>query len=338
MKQAKQILIDEQTSPLFRIMSIFDDADPVKRKFRSASAGFHVGNGYIISVDHFLHSTIPLVPSAPEPFFQNEILPKLNRADANQLLQHYALDATTQRRYLNVTNEKTAQALARKLRAAKCDTRIETLYSKAVCKPFLIVQFKNNSFFNDATLTSQINPAYNFHEISINRYTFLLQLDLLKAFVEHDMAVYRLSKATESLMKGIPSIEVDYNTYDDDCSNLYCLQSSPSNSNLGHLLNRAQIEGILDHWAHMPDEIAGSYIFEGLRYLIRGYFRFGSSGAPYVKYDEATSGFKVIAIQSEAAPIQLTIKDDREGNYQYVNALASPLSLVSSDLPKLMNP
>ena len=79
-----------------------------------------------------------------------------------------------------------------------------------------------------------------------------------------------------------------------------------------------------------------NYIFEGLRYLIRGYFRFGSSGAPYVKYNDASKQFKVIAVQSEACPIQLTIKNDRKGNFQYVNALASPLSLVGDELRKLI--
>ena len=86
----------------------------------------------------------------------------------------------------------------------------------------------------------------------------------------------------------------------------------------------------------MPDEITGNFTFDGLRYLIRGYFRFGSSGAPYVKYDDSTKQFAVVAIQSEACPIQLTIKNDREGNFQYVNALATPLSLVGDELRKLI--
>ena len=71
---------------------------------------------------------------------------------------------------------------------------------------------------------------------------------------------------------------------------------------------------------------------DGLRYLIRGYFRFGSSGAPYVYYSEAEGQFKVNAIQSEASPIQLSINNNREGNYQYVNAIASPLKNIQGEL------
>ena len=338
MNQVKNSLIDEQSSPLFRIMSIYNDNDPIRRKFEGNVSAFHIGNGFILSVAHYLHMTLPLVSSAPDAFFQTDILPKLSKGEGNQLLQHFPLDTTTQKRYLNVANPKIAQSLASKLRAAKCDTRIETLYSKGVCKPFLIIQFKNNQFFNNSILTAQINPAHIFHEPQLNRYTFLLELELVKVFLENDITLYRLSNVTNDIITKLPAIQVDYNSYDDECTNLFCLQSSPSNSNLGRLLNCAQIEGVLDHWANMPDDIIGTYIFEGFRYLIRGYFRFGSSGAPYVKLNDGGTQFKVIAIQSEACPIQLTIKNDREGNFQYVNALASPLSLLSAELPKLINP
>ena len=335
MKQAKQSLIEEQTSPLFRIMSLYDDNDPAKRKFSGNVSAFHIGNGVVLSVAHYLHVT-ELVRSAPDNFFQHEIIPKLG-ADSNQVLQLYPLDATTQKRYLNVPDDKTAQELLAKFQHAKCDTRFQTLYSKGVCNPFLIVQFRNNSFFNDAKLTAQFNPNHVFHEPLLNRHTFLLQLEVLKEFTEHDITAYRLTNVSKDIIAALPAIQPDYNFYDDDSTNLYCLQSSPSNSNLGRLLNRATIEGILDHWAKQSDEISGGYIFEGVRYLVHGYFRFGSSGAPYVRYDDATKQFKVIAIQSEAAPIQLTIKNDQTGNFQYVNALASPLSLVSVDLPNLLN-
>lgn len=298
MNQAKQRLIDEQTSPLFRIMSVYNDSDSARRKFDGNISAFHIGNGYILSVAHYLHLRFPLVSSAHDSFFQNDILPKFNRGDANQLLQHFPLDAATQKRYLNVKDDKIVQNLAKKFQTSKCDTRVETLYSKGVCKPFLIVQFRNNQFFDNAIVTSQINPVHIFHEPQLNRYTFLLELKISKVFLEQDITVYRLTNVSDDIIRSLPSIEVDYSIYDDDSTNLFCLQSSPSNSNLGRLLNRAQIEGILDHWASMPDDIIGNYTFEGLRYLIRGYFRFGSSGAPYVKYDDANKQFKVIAIQS----------------------------------------
>jgi len=318
-------------------MSVYDDSDPAKRKFEGNISAFHVGKGYVLSVAHYLHLRFPLVRSTPDAFFQTEILSKFPKGETAQLARHFPLDPTTQRRYLQINDEKIAQNLIKKFQSNKCDTRVHTLYTQGVCKPFLIVQFRNNQFLNNPSLTSQINPAHIFHEPQLNRYTFLLELELVNEFIEHDMAIYRLTNVANSVIQAMPSIEIDYNSYDDESSNIFCLQSSPSNSNLGRLLNRAQIEGLLDHWANNVDEIGFNYVFDGFRYLIRGYFRFGSSGAPYVKYDEAKQQFRVIAIQSEACPIQLTIKNDREGNFQYVNAIASPLSLASTQLQQLLS-
>ncbi len=114
-------------------------------------------------------------------------------------------------------------------------------------------------------------------------------------------------------------------------ANYFCLQSAPVD-NLGRLLNEARIEGLLDHWSLFKDDIQGDYVFEGMRYLIEGYFRFGSSGAPYLKYDFTANNFKVNAIQSEACPIQLSINNDRKGNFQYVNAIASPVKNIENEL------
>ena len=100
---------------------------------------------------------------------------------------------------------------------------------------------------------------------------------------------------------------------------------------------QAQIEGYLDHHGTFMDRIGGNYTFEGLRYLIKGYFRFGSSGAPYVFYDQENKKFKVNAVQSEACPIQLSISNNRDGNFQYVNALASPLSIIEEKLISYLN-
>jgi len=67
------------------------------------------------------------------------------------------------------------------------------------------------------------------------------------------------------------------------------------------------------------------HYFEGLRYLIKGYFRFGSSVAPYVFYNDKESKYFVNAIQSEACPQQLLIGNSRDGNAQDINAIATPL-------------
>ena len=103
------------------------------------------------------------------------------------------------------------------------------------------------------------------------------------------------------------------------------------------MMNESRVEGILDHHAVEGDRIGGTIFREGLRYLLKGYFRFGSSGAPYFVYDEETESFKVNAIQSEASPIQLSIGGNRNGNFQYINAIASPLLIIKEDLEARIN-
>jgi len=336
MNPSKQKLIQEQSSPLFRIMSIYDDTDAQRRKFEGNITAFHIGKGYILSVSHYLRTRFPLVRSTPETFFQTEILSKFPAAEANQLLRNFPVDPSTRKRYLTPSDEKAAQKLTKKFQEHKCDTTVQTLYSHGVCKPFLIVHSQNGQFFNDPEVTAQLSPCYVLHEAQINRYTFLLELEVSRVFLQQDIAIYRVINASPDVIRLLPSISPDYRIYDDESTNVYCLQDSPSGTNLGRLLSRAQIEGMLDQHSFQGDEISGRFAFEGLRYLIRGYFRFGSSGAPYVKLDDATREFAVIAIQSEACPIQLTIKNDREGNFQWINAIATPLSLVSDDIRTLL--
>ena len=170
-----------------------------------------------------------------------------------------------------------------------------------------------------------------FNELAINRTTFLVEVELVEAFFKEDIALYRIVNTHQDIINKIPSIEVDFSILTDDTTNYYCLQSSP-NGFLGRLINKAQIEGYLDHHGTFIDQIGGNYTFEGLRYLIKGYFRFGSSGAPYVFYDIVNKQFKVNAVQSEACPIQLSINNSRDGNFQYVNALASPLHIIEEKL------
>ena len=63
-------------------------------------------------------------------------------------------------------------------------------------------------------------------------------------------------------------------------------------------------------------------------------FRIGSSGAPYFSYDEEKNIFKANASQSEASPIQLSIAGNKNGNFQYINAIASPLVIIQEELEK----
>jgi hypothetical protein len=313
-------------------MSVYDDRDAQRRKFEGNINAFHIGNGYILSVAHYLRSRFSLIRSTTDAFFQNEIVPKFPKQEVNKLIQKFPLDAATQKRYLSLTDEKSAKKLIKSFLEYKCDTTVQTLYGHNICKPFLIVQSRQAHFFGDAQVSAQIDPWHVFHEPQLNRHTFLLELEVATTCLEQDIAIYRIVNVSPDVIRLLPSISIDYSIYDDECTGVYCLQNSPSGTNLGRLLNSAQIEGILDQHSILGDNVGGAYIFEGLRYLIRGYFRFGSSGAPYVKLDQSSNEFKVIALQSEACPIQLTIANNQEGNNQWINAIATPISSIRDDL------
>jgi hypothetical protein len=93
-----------------------------------------------------------------------------------------------------------------------------------------------------------------------------------------------------------------------------------------------------DHFNVFVDEVGGNYLFEGYRYLVKGYFRFGSSGAPYLIYDNEREKYVANAIQSEASGVQLSIKNDRDGNFQYINAIVSPLYIIKDELEMYLKP
>lgn len=198
-----------------------------------------------------------------------------------------------------------------------------------------MVQFRENQFYKDTDATKKINESHIFHEPVLFRYTFLLKLKLLKTFYNDDFALYQIIE-DDSVINKIPFCKVDYNIYSQSNENYFCLQSAPLGE-LGRLLNKANIDGMIDTWSMFKDKIQGDYAIEGLRYLIKGYFRFGSSGAPYLRYDKKYNSFKVNAIQSEASPIQMTINGKRDGNLQYINAIASPLKNIEIDLKKIIN-
>jgi hypothetical protein len=89
---------------------------------------------------------------------------------------------------------------------------------------------------------------------------------------------------------------------------------------------------LLDNFAQETDVLGNVYRFVGTRYLIKGFFRFGSSGAPYLIYDREQEVFKVNSVQSQASFIQLLINNNMDGNLQYVNGIATPLSIVETKL------
>jgi hypothetical protein len=333
--ERKQALINEQTSPLHRIMWIYNADEPQKRSFENNICAFHIGNGYFLSVAHNLRLQAGFYKSIDEELFKREIFPKLDGSQNRFLDQHYFKDDYTHKRYLNTLDPAALQNIANILKQKRFDTRWVTLAEKNICKPYLVLQFKENAFYNDSWLTRHFDADKIIYEQDAHKYTFLAGVELVNAFYGADIALYRITGMSQEIISKIPAVDINFDFLDESTERLYCLQSSPS-SVAGRLLNVATIEGMLDHFNHFPDDIGGNYLFEGYRYLIKGYFRFGSSGAPYLYYDEEKGKYVVNAIQSEASGIQLSIKNDREGNFQYVNAIASPLHIIKDELEKYL--
>jgi hypothetical protein len=328
-------LIGEQTSPLFRIMSIHNFDQPARRNFDNNICAFHIGNGIILSVAHNIKAERKIVQSIEEAVFQAEILPQLNAEQLAKFNQIYPLPIGTNTRYPNFVTQDDVTSIMEIIGSINFDTRFLNLTNRNFCRQYLIIQFTNNEFYNDPILTATFNANTYFHEPALNRHTFLIELELIDAYYSEDIAAYRIVNTEQNVIDRLPSLTADFSILEDNQENIFCLQSSP-NGSLGRLVNKASIEGYLDHHAHFSDRFEGNYIFEGMRYLIKGYFRFGSSGAPYVFYDNKTEEYKVNAVQSEACPIQLSINNNQEGNFQYVNAIASPLNIIQDRLEALI--
>lgn len=323
----------EQTSPLFRIMCIHNVNEPHRRHYDNNICAFHIGNGYILTVAHNLRSEAQIFKSMEEKMFKEEILPHLNANQLQVFNERFHYDPATNKRYISVVNPNDIKPLVDVLKQINFDTRWINLVQKNICSQHLIVQFKDENFYNNQNLNNHFNTNTKFFEPTLNRNTFLLEVKLVEAFFNEDIALYKIVNTHQEIIDCLPKIEIDYSILSDNQENFYCLQSSP-NSEVGKLLNKAHLEGYLEHFGVFPDRIGGNYIFEGMRYLIKGYFRFGSSGAPYLFYDSLNNKFKVNAIQSEACPLQLSIDNKREGNFQYVNAIASPLHIIKEKLAK----
>jgi len=329
-------LINEQTSPLFRIMWVTNDGEPDKRSFDNNICAFHVGKGVVISVAHNLRTEAPFFKTIDETAFQEEILPKVSADYKHVFNSAYVFNPDTGKRYINLADSENIKKIPNELRRINYDCRWVNMHAKHYSKPYLIVQFRDSQFYNKAELTSLFGEGKSFYEPTLHRQTFIMELELVKPIYEEDIAIYRIINTDKSLINKLPFAELDYSIFDSDTPNYYCLQSAPVDS-IGRLLNDAKIEGVLDNWNVFKDRFGGNYMLEGLRYLIKGYFRFGSSGAPYMVFDHKSKTFKANAVQSEASGIQLSINNSRDGNFQYVNAIASPLQNVKNDIEQALS-
>jgi len=335
MQNKKSDLINELKSPLQRIMWIYNVDDPARRSFENNICAFHVGNGYFLTVAHNLRMQTGFYKSIDEALYLKEILPKLDGAQKNFMEQCYFRDDYSKKWYLNNHDPVHLDHIAKILKQKRFDTRWVAYGKKGICTPHLVFQFKGNSFFNDLDVTRLFDSRKMMYDNEARKHNFLIEVQLVHAFYGADIALYKIVNTPDEIIAKIPALKIDFDLYFDDEKAMYCLQSSPT-SFAGRLLNQAKVEGILDHFSPFFDDVEGNYIFEGNRYLVKGYFRFGSSGAPYLVYDEYQGEYVVNAIQSEASGIQFSIKNDRDGNIQYTHAIATPLNIVKDDLEKLL--
>ena len=201
MKDKKLQLIDENNSPLFRIMSIYN-ASATNKAFANNICAFHVGKGIIISVAHNLRQQdrLPLIMS--DHFYQTELLTKINAADRPTFDQAYPLPAGANERIATGLNQQTGEQLAKKLDDAKVDRRYTKLYSENCCKPFLVTTFRNNAFCGDAALNIHFPANHQFPETTLNRHTFLIELELLDNLEKEDVAIYRIVNTHNDIING----------------------------------------------------------------------------------------------------------------------------------------
>jgi hypothetical protein len=337
MKARKLEAINDLTSPMFRIMAIQNDLEPGWRQFDNNICAFHIGKGFIISVGHNLRLEANLFKSIPEALFQTEILPLLNPLEIKHLEQILIPGPVSGKRYLKVSNQNDIPAFTAALKRVNFDTRWVTMYQKKIAKPYLLIQQRAPVFYQDQSLHNQFDPVLTFLDPVSHRQTYLIETELVDAWYEDDISLYRIVNTPQQIIDKLPHYDIDPEIYDVSDGDFFCVQSAPSDLNPGRMINEANIEGFIDQYTPFKDRFGGNFSLQGLRYLIKGYFRFGSSGAPYIKFDPGTQSFKVNAIQSEACPIQLEIKGSKAGNYQFINAIATPLANVIEPINRYLN-
>lgn len=326
-------LIEENTSPLFRIMYAYNSNDPTARSFNPQSniCAFHIGHGIILTVAHHLESE-SLPAFIKEQNFVDELLTNCSEADKILLEEMYVLEPIRALRVLQQTSDANKinllAGILKKRYGALKNSQIEKI---ADYRPQLILQSKGDSLLGNKRLAEAFDSNRKFHESVLNRNTFLVELELVESFPKYDISLYKVLDSYKEVIKALPFVEVDFSKISDFDASLYCLQSSPG-SELGRMLNKAQLDGIADHFAITNPINPDNLRFEGPRYLIKGYFRFGSSGAPYLIFDQDTDSFKVTAIQSEACGIQMDIGGNRGGNMQFTGAIATPLYNVQAEI------
>ncbi|WP_333879035.1 hypothetical protein, partial [Flavobacterium sp.] len=191
-KLQKQLeLTHEQTSPLFRIMFTQTVNDPIRRHFENNICAFHIGKGYLLSVAHNLKTEAKIFKSIEERIFVTDILPYLNNLQKQFFENCFVLDAKVQKRFWNSQNPNDYQQAIDILKQINFDTRWVTFLEKKICQTHLIVQFKEPLFYQNPELTTHFDTTTHFAEPAINRHTFLIEVALVEAFYNDDIALYK---------------------------------------------------------------------------------------------------------------------------------------------------
>lgn len=322
-------LIGEGTSPLNRISF----TNSTISSFENACLATHIGNGYFITVNHPLNMMrlpriIPvsdykhLMARSPETaaLFNNYYIQANEEMVINPNLppmqpEHEMIAVNQMQGVLNQSGY---------------DSTYLTEIKKGYIKPVVVITFRNRLFFNDAKLTEKFESSYILNESLINRTSFIIDLELVATSYNDDVAIYKAINVDSDVLSVIPKVSLDFTLLDFSSNReLYCLQCAP-NSEFGKTLNKSCIEGIVDN---LSIQNFGK-VHDGNRYLLKTYFRFGSSGAPYLTYNDSNGQFCLNAIQSEACPIQMDINGMRNG-MQYTHALATPIANIKSIIDKL---
>ena len=123
MMNKKLASIYEQTSPLQRIMWVYNAAEPHKRTFENNICSFHIGNGYFLSVAHNLRIQAGYFRSIDEVLYRKEILPKLDGAQNRLMDQYYMTDDYTGKKYLNTVDPAALHSIGNILKQKRFDTR-----------------------------------------------------------------------------------------------------------------------------------------------------------------------------------------------------------------------
>ena len=324
-------LIIEEKSPLFRIVGVWNANNPLRRSFSYNVCAFHIGNGFIMTVGHVLRSPVP-VTTFRMAEFSSKLEPLLDKDEKVLFAESYELDEKSNLMHMIPTTPNVLE-IQNALRKAKFDNRSLNLEKGKLLQPALVIDFNGVDFYHDRSLTVQFDPVNIIHDGTTDRHLFYIDLQLVEAWYAEDIAIYKIINTNKSIIDRIPWIEIDFRVLEETESDLSLLQRSPNPvSYIGRLLNEARIKGFCEHHGLAAEDPISLYFTEGFRYLTETYFRFGSSGAPYIILDRESKTYKVNAIQSEAAGIQLTINNQRDGNFQYTHGIATPLMNIESEL------